>query len=254
MASLSPLRYPGGKSKAVDFLTTLMPSGITKIISPFFGRGSFELAMANSGIEVIGYDVFLPLVNFWQCLNKNPHHLADLVEKYHPLSKDKFYEIQKSKCSFGFKYNRAAMFFVLNRASFSGSTLSGGMSPNHPRFTESSINKLRRFSIKNFSVNLGSFEETIVLHNDLFYADPPYLIDMALYGNKGSTHKDFDHNLLCSILKKRDKWILSYNNCDEIRKMYSGYLILEPQWKYGMGKNKNSYEVVILSKDIGELN
>ena len=84
----------------------------------------------------------------------------------------------------------------------------------------------------------------------MLYLDPPYLIQSKLYGKKGDLHKNFDHVGLAKILKKRNNWILSYNNSKEIHELYSDYIILYPDWKYGMSRNKSSREVLILSHDI----
>ena len=67
---LSPLRYAGGKSKAVGLILENLPKlKEKKIVSPFFGGGSFELALTKElGYEVIGYDIFGMLVNFWNIL------------------------------------------------------------------------------------------------------------------------------------------------------------------------------------------
>lgn len=71
--------------------------------------------------------------------------------------------------------NRAAVFFVLNRSSFSGITLSGGMSPGHPRFTESAIQRLREFRAPNLTVDSADFKDTLSrFPNDFLYLDPPY--------------------------------------------------------------------------------
>ena len=43
----SPLRYAGGKSLAVGFVTELLPDSVNKVISPFLGGGSVERALAN---------------------------------------------------------------------------------------------------------------------------------------------------------------------------------------------------------------
>ena len=90
--------------------------------------------------------------------------------------------------------------------------------------------------------------------NVFTYLDPPYLIKNSLYGKKGNTHKNFDHEGLASLLYKRDKWILSYNDSDDIRNLYKNYKIITPSWTYGMSNNKSSREVLILSKDLGILN
>ena len=66
----SPLRYAGGKSKAIGLILNELPKLKNKrIISPFFGGGSFELCVSQMlDIEVVGYDVFDMLANFWDVL------------------------------------------------------------------------------------------------------------------------------------------------------------------------------------------
>jgi DNA adenine methylase len=253
----SPLRYPGGKSRAVKIISRYIPKDTKQLCSPFFGGGSLEIYCAQNGIRVYGYDSFGPLVDFWQVLLKNPSKLVSSVKKYHPLQKEKFYNLQKIQLESKSKLERASVFFVLNRTSFSGSTLSGGMASggqdNNPRFTKSSIEKLKTFKIKNLIVQQLDFKKSILRHkNSLLYLDPPYLIQSKLYGKKGDLHKNFDHCGLAKILKKRNNWILSYNNSKEIHELYSDYTILYPDWKYGMSNNKKSREVLILSHDLAK--
>lgn len=242
------LRYPGGKSRAVKKICGFIPKETTSLCSPFFGGGAIELACAQEGISIIGYDCFRPLVNFWRCVLSNNNRVADIVEEYYPLDKTEFYELQKTQNKYKSKYKRAAIFYVLNRASFSGSTLSGGMSPGHKRFTKSSIDRLREFDIDNVEIKPISFIKSIPLHEEsLLYLDPPYYIKNYLYGVKGNTHRGFDHEALAELLTERDNWILSYNNCAEVKEMYKGYTILDLEWAYGMSSNKKSSEILILS-------
>lgn len=247
----SPLRYPGGKSKAVKSILPLIPKETKKLCSPFLGGASVELACASKGITVYGSDLFQPVIDFWIELIENPEKLANKVQTYHPLSKQKFYNLQKTYPKLKNRLSRAAVLFVLNRSSFSGSTLSGGMSPEHPRFTQSSIDRIREFEVFNFHVSNVDFKESIDKHDDcLLYLDPPYLNGQALYGQRGDMHKDFEHEELHEILTSRDNWILSYNDCDKVREMYKDYNIVNPKWKYGMSNDKSSKEVLILSDDI----
>jgi DNA adenine methylase len=247
----SPLRYPGGKSRAINHILPLIPMSEPTILSSFLGGGSIELTLAERGQRVIAFDNFYPLVAFWQELLENSEKLSETVNSFYPLNKEQFYQLQKNLPNLTDKHRVAAVFFVLNRSSFSGSTLSGGMSPNHPRFTNSCIEKLKMFKVKNLTVEQGSFVNSINEYKDTFaYLDPPYLIKSNLYGNKGDMHKGFDHSLLMEILSQRQKWVLSYNDCDVIRQMYSKYRMLTPDWKYGMSSNKTSKEVIILSDDI----
>ena len=74
----SPLRYPGGKSRAVTQILNLITRGIDVLCSPFLGGGSIELACASRGIAVKAYDAFEPLVNFWQYLLEDAPKLANL--------------------------------------------------------------------------------------------------------------------------------------------------------------------------------
>lgn len=248
----SPLRYPGGKARAVSILLSLIPSNIEVLVSPFIGGGSLEIAIAHLGIKVLGFDIFDPLVSFWQELLTNPSRLADNVQKYIPLEKKIFYELQDSYPSN--RLDIATQFYVLNRASFSGATMSGGMSPGHPRFTQSSIDYLRQFFLPNLYVQKQDFHLTLSYEtNSFLYLDPPYLIESNLYGRKGNTHKDFDHHGLWKLLKNRNNWIMSYNNCDEIRDLYKDFRILFPEWKYGMSSSKQSKEIIILSNDMPEV-
>ncbi|MBX2923662.1 MAG: DNA adenine methylase [Chitinophagaceae bacterium] len=249
----SPLRYPGGKTRAIQFITQFFPSYIQTLVSPFVGGGSIELYMASRGVRILGYDAFQPLVEFWQCLLNNPHDLAEAVEKYYPLPKEKFYELQQTQTQFETKLQRAAAYYVLNRSSFSGATLSGGMSPQHPRFTITSIERLRNFHNPNIQVQQADFKKSLDDNPGTFaYLDPPYLIKSSLYGKKGDAHKDFDHAGLAAQLKQRKGWLMSYNDCTEIRALYKGLHIITPNWKYGMSNDKRSKEVLIFSSDYHE--
>lgn len=84
----SPLRYPGGKSRAVNTILEMLPHGLESIASPFFGGGSVELVCASElGMKVYGYDAFSPVCAFWQALLTNRTKLVDEVRKYYPLTK-----------------------------------------------------------------------------------------------------------------------------------------------------------------------
>lgn len=246
----SPLRYPGGKNRAIKAIYSVIPQGEKKLCSPFLGGASIELA-CTTRMQVYGYDVFSPLVDFWQELLEHRELLAERVERYFPLSRTKFYSLQKRYMNLQSKLERAAAFFVLNRCSFSGTTLSGGMSPGHPRFTKSAIQRLRDFEVSNFEVKCADYRESIAQHSDAFlYLDPPYMNGHALYGIKGDTHTGFNHQELADILCERGRWVMSYNDCNTIRELYKAYPILSVEWVYGMSSDKHSNEVLILSKDL----
>ena len=95
-APRSPLRYPGGKTRAREKILSLIPPRTPVICSPFLGGGSIELACAHASIPVRGYDIYPPLVNFWHHALATPVRLAREVRKYYPLSKETFYHLQQT--------------------------------------------------------------------------------------------------------------------------------------------------------------
>jgi len=252
----SILRYPGGKSRAAKFIADRFPYRTPKeIVSPFFGGGSVEFLLASRGATIYGYDNFFSLACFWNHVKTNCHELAFLIPKYYPLTKMEFIHMQNRLVNYDVgqvcNLDCAASFFVLNRASFSGTTLSGGMSPDHPRFNLGCIQRLKEFEkrMRNVSVEHKDFEESLALHKDKWtYCDPPYYLEKDkanLYGIRGNLHRFFDHQKLYNILKSRDNWLLSYNDCKFIRDLYYKFHIESVQWKYGMGKEKDSKEILI---------
>ncbi len=246
--SKSPLRYPGGKSRAIHKIIAHFPKNIDFMSSHFVGGGSIELYLADQGVEIMAYDNFDLLINFWNQLKYNRHNLYNIVLKNHPISKDEFYKMQKSILNEKDNLKRAAMFYVLNRCSFSGLTLRGGMCLNHPRFTLNGINGLLSMNLDNIGFECLDFTDSIAKHKDNFkYLDPPYYTDNSLYGAMSIVHKNFDHLNLRQTLNNINGWVLSYNDCGYVRELYDGYEIIELDWNYGMGKSKKSNEILIIN-------
>ena len=250
-SSKSLLRYPGGKSRGAKQIFEFIPADTKEICSPFLGGGSVELMCANNGMRVYGYDKFKPLVHFWNCLIKKPDELAQLVagwwstgtnglseefeerKEYHKLKT----ELLSPKPS---QLERAALFYVINRTSFSGSALSGGVTAGNPRFTESSVQRILEFKdankTKNITVECLDFRESIEKNKQkLMYLDPPYWLESKLYGKKGDLNfQEKDHLALFEILTKTKKWVLSYNDSKKVREVYHDYRIIPLEWAYGM--------------------
>ena len=77
------IRYAGGKSRAIKIISPYLDNE-TKIVSPFMGGGSLEVNWASKGIEVIGYDLFDALVNFWDVLLTNNSELVSKLKTISP--------------------------------------------------------------------------------------------------------------------------------------------------------------------------
>ncbi len=123
------------------------------------------------------------------------------------------------------------------------------MSPGHPRFTETAIRRLAQFRSECLKVERLDYRDAFARYPDMFcYLDPPYWNGQKLYGRKGDMHDGFDHEGLAHRLWRRNGWVLSYNDCPEVRALYRGYCIVEPDWTYGMSGNGNrrSRELLII--------
>jgi DNA adenine methylase len=83
----------------------------------------------------------------------------------------------------------------------------------------------------------------------LLFLDPPYYLGHGskLYGNKGNLHIRFDHAKLANILKNKQNWIMTYNDCEYIRVLYKDYEIIDTNWTYGMNASKESSEIIVIS-------
>ena len=64
----TPLRYPGGKSRATTKLSADFPKGFTEYREPFLGGGSVALSVTTSNLRPIDVwvnDAYYNLYNFW---------------------------------------------------------------------------------------------------------------------------------------------------------------------------------------------
>jgi len=260
----SPLRYPGGKTRACKTLDTILKNNFDikkfdNIISPFFGGGSFEFYIQNNyQLNIIANDKFTPLYNFWATCKTDKSNLCKrLVKQLNIIDKDKFIEYRKKIMKEKNTLEQSVMYFIINRCSFSGATLSGGFSDeaSKKRFTKSSIRNIKKLDLTHFVIHNLDFEEFLNNNKDtkdvknIIFLDPPYYLEKAskLYGNNGDMHDTFDHEKLYKCISKKKNWLMTYNNCDYIKKLYKKYTIIETNWSYGMNKSKKSSEIVILS-------
>jgi DNA adenine methylase len=270
MSSLkSPLRYPGGKTRACKLLEKIVAerfdvSKIQTLISPFFGGGSFEFHICTQfGINVIGNDAFSPLFHFWHhCAHNNSELCEKIMELYGNVDKELFSNMRQDIMNQEDSLQQAAHYFVINRCSFSGATLSGGFSKesSKKRFTLSSIERIKKLALTDL-VNRVSFantdfEEFIESNykNDgttLMFLDPPYYLEKGskLYGNNGDMHVGFDHRRLRDVLRDKRNWIMTYNSCEYIKELYADCVIIETSWSYGMNSTKESSEIIIIKTD-----
>lgn len=250
---MTVLRYPGGKSRAVKHIVPKLPVSDV-YVSPFFGGGAIELHLAQRGKRIIANDKFEPLYNFWHQLKGNAVAVKAAVEQLLPFSKDKFYQCRAHVMDTQLDpVYRAAIYFAINRTSFSGATLSGGYSEAacKSRFNQNAIDRLLQCDLSNIEFHNMDFRDFLQEYGDegVVYLDPPYMLatkNNKLYGNAGDMHEAFAHEALAAlILTITQPWVMSYNDCDAIRMLYANFTIEQASWSYGMNKSKESNEILI---------
>lgn len=241
MMQLSPLRYPGGKSKASKILSEFIPEDVTSVVSPFFGGGSFENFLALRGKKVRGFDLCEPLVDFW---NAYLHRKDEVFTRIRAMSAEilapEFYvevpemteggeepempkldpELRKQQRAIFSEWKEIALtsadaferglhYFALNRCAFSGLTLiASPMSTVNieKKFGAKAINNLEKIDFAVGSVEHKSCFDVIADSGDEFlYLDPPYVMETkskeAIYGKDGELHRGFDHLKLAQLLR-----------------------------------------------------
>lgn len=260
--NVSPLRYPGGKTKACKIIDDIISQyfnfkDYNILVSPFFGGGSFEFYFQNKyNFELIVNDKFIPLYNFWKQIKINKYLLCEELRKINNITKEDFMNYRHTIMNLNDNtLQQAIQYFIINRCSFSGATLSGGFSQesSKKRYTPSSINRIETLDFTNIEIynyDFVDFINNFINDKALLFLDPPYYLEKKskLYGNNGDMHENFNHQLLFDLLKTKKNWFLTYNNCDYIRILYKDYIIIDVNWNYGMNKTKTSSEIIIISK------
>ena len=147
--------------------------------------------------------------------------------------------INSNDCS---PFDRAVAFYIVNKCSFSGLTESSSFSSqaSNSNFSLRGIEKLPGYQeiISNWNINGYSYEYLMEhqTHENLFiYHDPPYDIKDNLYGNKGSTHKGFDHDRFASDCDKYSiPMMVSYNSDQLVKDRFKDWKAAEFDLTYTM--------------------
>ena len=247
----TPLRYPGGKSRACKKMDPFFPDlrDYDAYYEPFLGGGSVALHITKKypKLKIIVNDLYEPLYNFWLRLQVDGDYvhsqLQQLKSRYPDRgsakglfldAKEKLYDLDVSD------KDRAVCFYIINKCSFSGLTESSSFSAqaSDANFSMRGIDKLPVYSklIKDWYITnvdyhhlLGDKEKTFV------YLDPPYDIKDNLYGRKGSIHKKFDHDDFaksCEIYNS--EMLISYNSDQLVKDRFKDWNCAEFDLTYTM--------------------
>jgi len=194
-------------------------------------------------------DINAELYCFRKSLQSAPELLVQAVRKIREGTTDGrnlFYNLLKQYGT-GTELERAIRFLVLNRITFSGTVDSGGYSEQafHARFTHSSIRALEmaHHVLRDTTITNMDYAEVVnAPAEDVFlFLDPPYYsaADSRLYGKRGHLHTEFAHQRFAQIIQEcPHHWLITYDDCAEVRRLFRDACIVEWQLQYGMNNYK----------------
>ena len=230
----TPLRYPGGKSRACVKMGPYFPDlrDYKEFREPFLGGGSVAIYITKRypNLDIWVNDLYEPLVNFWQQLQifgedmkdklvdlKTANNTLDSAKDLFLSSKEKINDQSLPSI------DRAVAFYVVNKCSFSGLTESSSFSEqaSNSNFSMRGIEKLPAYSALIANWNITNYSYDYLLDGDtsaFVYLDPPYDIKDNLYGRKGSMHKGFDHDKFAADCNANNMDMLVSYNTDQLVK------------------------------------
>ena len=250
----TPLRYPGGKSRACTKMGQFFPElrEYVEFREPFLGGGSVAIHVSKlyPHLKITVNDLYEPLINFWM----NLQMFGDDLTKDLKNLKIAHCNQDSARCLFAemkdvindTKYTnleRAVAFYIVNKCSFSGLTESSSFSAqaSDSNFSMRGIEKLPEYSeiISHWHINSYSYEYCFRtdIHDGLFmYMDPPYDIKDNLYGKKGAMHKCFDHDKFAADCDEHDhiKMLISYNSDQLVKDRFKNWKASEFKLTYTM--------------------
>lgn len=248
----SPLRYPGGKSRAVQRMERFLPADFDEYREPFVGGGSFfiYLRQKHPDLKIWINDLNPELYYFWKYAQIDSHLLARdlmIIKTQTQNGQELFDELLNAEISSLTEFERAVRFFVLNRITFSGVVESGGFSQQafETRFTDSSIERVSTLGAVLEGIKITHLDYRHLLRDggaSIFtFLDPPYFkaTKSRLYGKNGVLHTGFNHEEFAQEMKEcKHSWMITYDDSPKIRENFVYANIYEWQLQYGMNNYK----------------
>jgi len=271
----TPLRYPGGKSRACEKMGPYFPDlrNYAEFREPFLGGGSIAIYITKKypNLDIWVNDLYEPLVNFWQQLQIFGNDLKNKLEELKlrnntpELARELFLQAKEQINDQSVpSIDRAVAFYIVNKCSFSGLTESSSFSQQASvsNFSLRGIEKLPAYSklIEHWRITNYSYDYLMDGNKDAFmYLDPPYDIKDNLYGRKGSMHKGFDHDKFAADCDANDMdQLISYNSDQLVKDRFTRWNAAEFDLTYTMRsvgeymrEQKQRKELLLFNYEIG---
>ena len=269
---LTPLRYPGGKSAFSPFVKKILEVNDLvggHYLEPYAGGCgvALDLLFNNYSQHIHINDIDSGIFHFWQAITQETEVFLSLLSKTN-ITIEEWYrqkKILENPCDYSPLYHGFAAFF-LNRTNRSGilkAGVIGGKNQSGRYKLDARFNKARlaqlitriakcadKIHVYNFdAIELINRVDEILPEQSLIYLDPPYYVKgQGLYRNY-YTHND--HVAIRDALDRVNyKWIVSYDNCLEIKSIYNDYRKHEYNLFYSACKKQKGSEVMIYGKNV----
>lgn len=271
--SVSPLRYPGGKTCLHDLTSKILRlNGLQRghYAEPYAGGCGLALSLLFGGHahEIHLNDFDLGIWSFWTCVLNRTGELCDLIESTE-VSVDEWIR-QREIESDGEMADPLAMGFAtffLNRTNRSGiikgSGIIGGKDQTGNYKIDCRFNKpvlieqIQRISKYRDRIHLTRLDAIDFMNNidgqlpdrSLFCIDPPY------YKKGSSLYTSFyrpeDHKAVSEAIRKiKTSWILTYDNVPQISALYSQFRQLTFDVNYSVQTKRKGTELMVLSDEL----
>ena len=218
------ISWIGGKKLLRKKILEQFPEEYGRYIEVFGGAVWVLFGKEEKGMEVYN-DVNSNLINLYRCVKYHPEALQKELDGV-LMSRELFFDaIQDIKGLTDIQ--RAARFFISIKESYGTTLDSFGVRPKNMRkaveFLKEASKRLDKVVIEH--LDFEHLIRTYDREDSLFYLDPPYYDTEKYYPDRFLPE---DHDRLRNTLRNiKGKFILSYNDCREIRNLYDGYKMLE---------------------------
>jgi len=268
-------RYPGGKDKLSDVIISKIISlsnGKDTYIEPFFGGGSIGLKILTDKIfkNIRINDKDIGIACLWTAIIKYPELLKKHVMSFTPSIKHFYSYKEDLLCLTQVSDNDESIAIcgfkklAIHQISYSGlGTMSGGPLGGKKQVSKYKIDcrwspvhickkidqlhsKFMKCNVEKNTCSSKDFEEILKDNKDryFYYLDPPYYIKGNSLYQCGFNFAD--HTRLANILKNiKGAWLLSYDDCEEIKKLYCWAKIEEVNINYTIRGSRNKKELLI---------
>ena len=197
-----------------------------RYIEVFGGAGWLLFSKDKHAPMEVFNDVNGELINLYRIVKHHPEALQKELE-WLLMSREQFFDELNRNTRGMTDIQRAARFFCMIKESFGSDCKSFGI---RNRDMKKAVDYLREVSgrLNRVVIENHDFEQLIKTYDRpgaLFYLDPPYYEAEKYYPDRFNPE---DHERLQKCLRDlKGKFILSYNDCPQIRELYKGFAIIE---------------------------